>query len=136
MRDGATREIEACCPLYLKSHSSGEYVFDHSWAHMAMYAGQRYYPKLQCCVPFTPVTGPRILVRSGLDARPMQALMGSLLTEIAGEPSPAWPASPGSMTCRDAMKGIELISIDACTCTCASLSDLPNIPGAEHTDLA
>ncbi|KAL3814554.1 hypothetical protein ACJIZ3_015822 [Penstemon smallii] len=51
-------------PLYLKSHSYGEYVFDHSWADAYYSYGSRYYPKLQCCVPFTPVTGPRILVRS------------------------------------------------------------------------
>ncbi|XP_042008664.1 uncharacterized protein LOC121757217 [Salvia splendens] len=51
-------------PLYLKSHSYGEYVFDHSWADAYYSCGSRYYPKLQCCVPFTPVTGPRILVRN------------------------------------------------------------------------
>ncbi|KAL3620789.1 hypothetical protein CASFOL_035701 [Castilleja foliolosa] len=50
-------------PLYLKSHSYGEYVFDHSWADAYYSYGARYYPKLQCCVPFTPVTGSRILVR-------------------------------------------------------------------------
>ncbi|KAG8368918.1 hypothetical protein BUALT_Bualt15G0096400 [Buddleja alternifolia] len=50
-------------PLYLKSHSYGEYVFDQSWADAYYTYGSRYYPKLQCCVPFTPVTGPRILVR-------------------------------------------------------------------------
>ncbi|KAI4298907.1 hypothetical protein L6164_032420 [Bauhinia variegata] len=51
-------------PLYLKSHSYGEFVFDHSWADAYYSYGSRYYPKLQCCVPFTPVTGPRILVRN------------------------------------------------------------------------
>ncbi|CAK9134211.1 unnamed protein product [Ilex paraguariensis] len=50
-------------PLYLKSHSYGEYVFDHSWADAYYSYGSRYYPKLQCCVPFTPVTGQRILLR-------------------------------------------------------------------------
>ena len=50
-------------PLYLKNHSQGEYVFDHSWAHAYERAGGRYYPKLQCAVPFSPVTGPRLLVR-------------------------------------------------------------------------
>ncbi|XP_050288699.1 uncharacterized protein LOC126727193 isoform X1 [Quercus robur] len=49
-------------PLYLKSHSYGEFVFDHSWADAYYNFGARYYPKLQCCVPFTPVTGPRILI--------------------------------------------------------------------------
>jgi predicted N-acyltransferase len=48
-------------PLYLKSHSQGEYVFDHGWADAFQRAGGEYYPKLQCAVPFTPVTGPRFL---------------------------------------------------------------------------
>ncbi|MDB5525216.1 MAG: N-acetyltransferase family protein [Rhizobium sp.] len=47
---------------YLKSHSQGEYVFDHGWAQAFERAGGRYYPKLQCTVPFTPATGPRLLV--------------------------------------------------------------------------
>lgn len=50
-------------PLYIKSHSQGEYVFDHSWANAYMQAGGEYYPKLQCAVPFTPVTGPRLLAK-------------------------------------------------------------------------
>ncbi|XP_056163406.1 uncharacterized protein LOC115691187 isoform X1 [Syzygium oleosum] len=53
-------------PLYLKSHSYGEFVFDHSWADAYYSYGSRYYPKYQCCVPFTPVTGPRILLRDSL----------------------------------------------------------------------
>ena len=48
------------------SHSYGEYVFDHSWANAYYGYGARYYPKLQCCVPFTPVTGQRILLRNTL----------------------------------------------------------------------
>ncbi len=51
-------------PLYLKSHSMGEYVFDHGWANAFQQAGGRYYPKLQCSVPFTPVTAPKLLVPS------------------------------------------------------------------------
>lgn len=50
-------------PLYLKSHSRGEFVFDQSWAEAYYSYGLEYYPKLQSCVPFTPVTGQRILVR-------------------------------------------------------------------------
>ncbi|KAL3735011.1 hypothetical protein ACJRO7_024211 [Eucalyptus globulus] len=53
-------------PLYLKSHSYGEFVFDHSWADAYYSYGSRYYPKYQCCVPFTPVTSPRILLRDSL----------------------------------------------------------------------
>ncbi|PON65469.1 Peptidogalycan biosysnthesis/recognition [Trema orientale] len=59
-----TENILGVVPLYLKSHSYGEFVFDHSWADAYYSFGSRYYPKLQCCVPFTPVTGPRILVRN------------------------------------------------------------------------
>jgi predicted N-acyltransferase len=56
--------ILAVMPCYLKSHSQGEYVFDHGWAEAYERAGGDYYPKLQASVPFTPVTGPRLLVRS------------------------------------------------------------------------
>ena len=53
----------AIMPNYLKSHSQGEYVFDHGWADAWARAGGRYYPKLQSCVPFTPATGARLLLR-------------------------------------------------------------------------
>ena len=53
------RAISAA-PAYLKSHSQGEYVFDHGWAEAWHNAGGRYYPKLQVAVPFTPVPGPRL----------------------------------------------------------------------------
>ncbi|XP_075094738.1 uncharacterized protein LOC107817099 [Nicotiana tabacum] len=51
-------------PLYLKSHSYGEYAFGQSWANAYYSYGWSYYSKLQCSVPFTPVTGPRILVHN------------------------------------------------------------------------
>ena len=54
-------------PCYLKSHSQGEYVFDRGWADAYQRAGGRYYPKLQASVPFTPATGPRLLIRDGVD---------------------------------------------------------------------
>ena len=54
-------------PLYLKGHSQGEYVFDHSWADAYERAGGRYYPKLLSAIPFTPATGPRLLVAEGED---------------------------------------------------------------------
>jgi len=57
--------LMGAAPCYLKSHSLGEYVFDHSWADAYARAGGRYYPKLQVAVPFTPVTGPRLLVPGG-----------------------------------------------------------------------
>ncbi len=56
----------ALVPAFLKSHSWGEYVFDHHWAEAYEQAGGRYYPKLLVAVPFTPVTGPRLLLRAGL----------------------------------------------------------------------
>ena len=55
--------VIACAPMYLKSHSYGEYVFDWAWADAYERAGGRYYPKLQVAVPFTPVPGPRLLAR-------------------------------------------------------------------------
>jgi predicted N-acyltransferase len=58
--------VAAVMPLYLKAHSQGEYVFDHAWASAYQRAGGRYYPKLQCAVPFTPVTGPRLIAREGV----------------------------------------------------------------------
>ncbi len=58
-------ELLGAVPCYLKSHSQGEYVFDHGWADAFMRAGGNYYPKLQCSVPFTPATGPRFLVPQG-----------------------------------------------------------------------
>ncbi len=60
--------VLGCVPMYLKTHSYGEYVFDHGWAHAYENAGGRYYPKLQVSVPFTPVTGPRLLVPPGPSA--------------------------------------------------------------------
>ncbi|MFV0334614.1 MAG: GNAT family N-acetyltransferase [Tropicimonas sp.] len=65
----------ACAPLYAKSHSQGEYVFDHSWAHAYETAGGEYYPKLQMAVPFTPVTGRRFLTRPGHEATGASALV-------------------------------------------------------------
>jgi hypothetical protein len=62
-----TGEAIAALPCYLKSHSRGEYVFDWGWADALERAGGRYYPKLQCSVPFTPATGPRFLARPGPD---------------------------------------------------------------------
>jgi len=59
-------DLLACAPLYLKDHSAGEYIFDQGWAEAYQRAGGAYYPKLLSAVPFTPVTGPRLLVRPDL----------------------------------------------------------------------
>lgn len=70
-------------PLYLKSHSQGEYVFDHSWADAYERAGGRYYPKLLGTVPFTPATGPRFLNYPDTDAATVrQALLQGALTLV------------------------------------------------------
>jgi len=85
-QDGTGRLV-ACMPCYLKAHSQGEYVFDHGWAEAYMRAGGRYYPKLQASVPFTPVTGPRLLVRAGPAPAERQAILleaGQTLTEEHG----------------------------------------------------
>jgi predicted N-acyltransferase len=75
-------EIAACAPCYLKSHSQGEYVFDHSWADAYARAGGRYYPKLQIAVPFTPVPGRRLLVRPGPSAEANEALLARAAVEV------------------------------------------------------
>jgi len=61
----ATATPVGLMPLFLKSHSMGEYVFDHGWADALERAGGTYYPKLQCSVPFTPATAPKLLVPPG-----------------------------------------------------------------------
>jgi predicted N-acyltransferase len=70
-------------PCYLKSHSQGEYVFDHGWADAFMRAGGSYYPKLQASVPFTPATGPRLLVARGQDAGPVRRALAEGLKTLA-----------------------------------------------------
>jgi uncharacterized protein len=59
--EDASGNIGGILPCYLKNHSQGEYVFDHGWADAFARAGGQYYPKLQCSVPFTPATGPRLM---------------------------------------------------------------------------
>ncbi len=66
-------------PFYAKNHSQGEYVFDHSWAHAYERAGGNYYPKLQGAVPFTPVTGRRLLARAGFEDVARSALLEGMV---------------------------------------------------------
>ncbi len=66
--EDAQGQLQGLLPMYLKSHSQGEYVFDHAWAEAWQRSGGQYYPKLQVSVPFTPVTGPRLLVHPTADA--------------------------------------------------------------------
>lgn len=73
--DGADGRAAAIAPAYAKSHSQGEYVFDHAWADAWERAGGHYYPKLQIAAPFTPVPGPRLLLR---DAAAAPALIAAI----------------------------------------------------------
>jgi predicted N-acyltransferase len=79
--DGEGRVL-GVVPMYLKSHSYGEYVFDHGWADAYRRAGGKYYPKLQIAVPFTPVPGPRLLLAPDADAAVADMLVAGLI-EIA-----------------------------------------------------
>lgn len=71
-------------PCYLKSHSQGEYVFDRGWADAFERAGGRYYPKLQAAVPFTPATGPRLLIRPGADVERVSTALAGGLVALCG----------------------------------------------------
>ncbi|MEM8878297.1 MAG: GNAT family N-acetyltransferase [Pseudomonadota bacterium] len=89
--------ISGVMPAYLKTNSFGEYVFDHGWADAYERAGGRYYPKLQVSVPFTPATGPRLMVRDGAALSPtMTALIGGAaeLTRKADASSAHWTFLP------------------------------------------
>ena len=71
--DGPDGAPAAIAPAYVKAHSQGEYVFDHAWADAWERAGGDYYPKLQIAAPFTPVPGPRLLLRDQSLAAPLIA---------------------------------------------------------------
>jgi predicted N-acyltransferase len=75
--------LVAACPLYVKAHGEGEFVFDHGWAEAAEGAGIRYYPKLLVAVPFTPVGGARLLVAAGADRAAWLARLAAALRELA-----------------------------------------------------
>ncbi len=75
----------AAMPLFLKGHSYGEYVFDHAWADAYERAGGSYYPKLQSAVPFTPVTGPRLLIRNGEDSPALERALLRTAQKLSSE---------------------------------------------------
>ncbi|MBA2127141.1 GNAT family N-acetyltransferase [Hyphomicrobium methylovorum] len=75
--------VSAAAPAYAKAHSQGEYVFDHNWAEAYTQAGGRYYPKLLVAVPFTPVPGPRLLVKPGARANSDEQLLAAAAIEVA-----------------------------------------------------
>lgn len=80
VREG--ERLVAACPLYVKSHSEGEFVFDWGWADAAERSGIRYYPKLLVGVPFTPVSGQRLLTASDADASRYGPVLAGALREI------------------------------------------------------
>jgi predicted N-acyltransferase len=94
LRDAGGRLL-GCAPMYAKSHSQGEYVFDHGWADAFERAGGRYYPKLQVAAPFSPVPGPRLLIRPG-SGLPRAAMAQAL---------------------RQACEGLDLSSVHVTFCT-------------------
>ncbi len=75
--------VTGVMPLYAKSHSKGEYIFDYGWAEAYERAGGNYYPKLQCAVPFTPVPGRRLLVEPGPDAATRERSLLAAAIEVA-----------------------------------------------------
>ena len=86
LRDASGRVV-AAAPMYAKSHSYGEYVFDQGWAQAFEQAGGRYYPKLQVASPFSPVPGPRLLVRpdAGVAASTLALALASALAQACRE---------------------------------------------------
>lgn len=74
--------LVGACPLYVKGHSQGEFVFDHPWADAAERGGLRYYPKLLVAAPFTPATGARFLTGAGGDAAAVTHALGEALKDI------------------------------------------------------
>lgn len=74
-------QVVGCAPLYMKSHSRGEYIFDYGWADAYERAGGQYYPKLLCAVPFTPATGERLLARPGPN---QNAVLNQLIAALKG----------------------------------------------------
>lgn len=75
----------AIVPAYLKTHSQGEYVFDHGWADAYERAGGNYYPKLQMSVPFTPVTGRRMLIADATRHRQIEALLAAAIQQVTDQ---------------------------------------------------
>jgi predicted N-acyltransferase len=76
---GSEGEIVGAVPLYAKTHSYGEYIFDYGWADAYERAGRRYYPKFLSAVPFTPVPGPRLMLRAGVPAEAREHLLAGMV---------------------------------------------------------
>lgn len=89
LRDDSTRQLLGALPLYLKSHSFGEFVFDFNWAQAFERAfsahGAHYYPRLVCAVPFTPANGPRLLVASNVNTLAVRRQLIAAVQELTAE---------------------------------------------------
>jgi predicted N-acyltransferase len=85
LRERASHRPIAACPAYLKSHSMGEFVFDHGWAEAAERAGVSYYPKLLVGVPFTPHTGRRFLVAPAIDRKRIVPILAGAIAKLCEE---------------------------------------------------
>ena len=84
----------AACPLYLKTNSEGEFVFDFSWADASQRAGINYFPKLRVGVPFSPVSGARFLVHPAADRRIWIERLGAGLRSVNASIISSRPAVP------------------------------------------
>jgi hypothetical protein len=77
--------LAAAAPAFIKSHSYGEFVFDFSWAEAYTHLGRNYYPKLSVCVPFTPATGSRLLVRPDLDGAQVRRRLAKAIEDFTAQ---------------------------------------------------
>jgi len=94
-------KLAGAMPLFLKSHSYGEYVFDWAWADAYGRHGLAYYPKLLCAVPFTPVTGPRLLAAQGADREKLAVAALEMAREVSSL-HVLFPTAPEAALLQDA----------------------------------
>src|SRR5882724_7959128 len=85
LRDDTSQALIGAIPLYLKKHSWGEFVFDWGWASAYSQHGLDYYPKLTSAIPFTPASGPRLLVGADVDRVATRASLAAALQALAKE---------------------------------------------------
>jgi uncharacterized protein len=95
--DGPDGRLAGVAPAYAKSHSQGEYVFDHAWADAWERAGGRYYPKLQIAAPFSPVPGPRLLARTDAAAAQLIAAVEAVTVQNGLSSAHATFVAPGQV---------------------------------------
>jgi uncharacterized protein len=113
--EDAKGRAEAALPLYLKSHSRGEFVFDFSWANAYAQHGLAYYPKLLSAVPFTPVRGARLLVGAAADAAAMRArLIAAAIEYTRAQNLSSWHALFPDAAGEKALRGANLIERRDC----------------------